>query len=406
MSEHLSQPYPLNTPASELKSRLEQLQQSLQEKELDGVLLVGRINFYYFSGTAQQGWLYIPQAGEPVLMVFKEYARARRESALENVVSLASSKKIPAVIAEAGLPEPKTVGMELDILPVTLFRQYQKVFAKADIKDISLAIRLQRAVKSSYEIDLVRRAVAHSDIMAEWAKTIFQEGKSELEAAGEYEGHARALGHQGVVWMRLFNSDFSLGHLLCGPEAAEPSYFASPNGGIGPNPLVAHGSGRNLLKRNQPILLDYTFASEGYISDHSRVYSIGPLADDLLRGHEAMCAIQEKAKALAVPGAVAGEIYQQLVEMAEKFGYADNFMGAGERPIRFIGHGVGLELDEFPFIAMNQDLVLKNNMVLALEPKLILPGKGMVGIENTHIITEHGLEQLGIFPDEVCVLDE
>lgn len=394
-----------NIPLFELDTRIAQLQKNLQKKELDGTLLVGRINLYYFTGTAQQGWLYVPCSGEPLLMIFKEFSRARMESALKIIISLASSKKIPAVIAEAGLPQPKNIGMELDILPVNIFRQYQQIFPAIDIKDISLELRLQRAVKSPYELERIRTAVRCSDTMAEYAKTILREGKSELEAAGEYEGHARALGHQGLVWMRLFNSDFQIGHLMCGASAAEPSYFASPNGGQGPNPLVAHGSGHNLLRRNQPIILDYTFAQEGYISDHTRVYSIGPLADELMRGHDAMCAIQEKAKTLAVPGAIAGDIYRQLVEMAEGLGYGDSFMGAGERPVRFVGHGVGLELDEFPFIAMNQKLALQENMVLALEPKLVFPGKGMVGIENTHIVTTQGLETLGRFSDQICILE-
>ncbi len=81
-------------------------------------------------------------------------------------------------------------------------------------------------------------------------------------------------------------------------------------------------------------------------------------------------------------------------------------MGVGDRRIRFTGHGVGLELDEFPFITKGQQLLLEVGMIIALEPKAIFPGKGVVGIENTHLVTENGLESFSQFPDEIAVLQK
>jgi Xaa-Pro aminopeptidase len=107
-----------------------------------------------------------------------------------------------------------------------------------------------------------------------------------------------------------------------------------------------------------------------------------------------MLDIQERIKTLATPGTPSGDLYTAAVEMAHQRGLGDNFMGVGDDRIRFIGHGVGLELDEFPFLAEGQQTELKAGMVVALEPKLIFPGKGVVGIENTHVVTPDGLEQL------------
>ena len=97
---------------------------------------------------------------------------------------------------------------------------------------------------------------------------------------------------------------------------------------------------------------------------------------------------------MATPGTVAGDLYEAAIEIAHEKGLGENFMGAGPDRIRFIGHGVGLELDEFPFLAKGQKTELQEGMVIALEPKLIFPGQGVVGIENTHVVTAKGLEQL------------
>lgn len=382
------------TPASELQQRIGQLQQALQQRELQAALIVQKTDLFYFAGTSQQGWLYVPAEGEPLLMVFKEFERARQESQLAAMVSLVSPKKIPEALAAAGLAMPQNLGMELDVLPVNLYFQYQQIFAAANIVDIATEIRLIRAVKSAYEIGLVRAACALADQVAARVPELLEEGKTEVQLAGEIEAYARSLGHQGIVRMRLWGSELFYGHLMSGSAAAVPSYLASPTGGEGVSGLIGQGAGFRRIRRNEPVLVDYVFALNGYIADHTRIFSIGELADDLLQAHQAMLDIQEAVKRLALPGVETGEVYERMVALAEEKGFGEQFMGVGERKIRFTGHGVGLELDEFPFLAKGQKLKLAAGMVIALEPKVIFPGKGVVGIENTHLVTTRGLEQL------------
>jgi Xaa-Pro aminopeptidase len=117
-----------------------------------------------------------------------------------------------------------------------------------------------------------------------------------------------------------------------------------------------------------------------------------------------MRAVQAAVKAAARPGALAGDMYELALSVAEAHGLGDYFMGTGEQRIRFVGHGIGLELDEFPFLARGQKLPLEAGMIIALEPKAIFPEKGVVGIENTHVVTEAGLSQLGSFSEDVLVV--
>ncbi len=396
--------YTQGAPYQEVKARIENLQASMRNKGIDGVLIAQKTDIFYFAATSQQGWLYIPESGLPLLMIFKDFDRAIIESPLERILSLASSKKIPAILQDYGYALPAVLGLELDVLPANLYFQYAEIFKDSTIIDVSTEIRLIRAIKSSYELEFLRKAALLSDAVAAKVPELLEAGKAEVTVAGELESYARSLGHQGIIRMRLWGSELFYGHLMSGASAAVPSYLASPTGGRGVSPAIGQGAGFRKIGKNEPILVDYAFAFKGYISDHARIFSIGALPDELLQAHEAMLTIQERTKKQALPGTPSGDIYDLMQSMAKNMGYEDSFMGVGDRRIRFTGHGVGLELDEFPFLAKGQALPLASGMVIALEPKVILPGKGVVGIENTMLVTDSGLESLSTFDDHILIL--
>ncbi|WP_457554009.1 M24 family metallopeptidase [Desulfobacula sp.] len=396
--------YSLSTPEAELALRIAAFQERLGKNNVDGVLILQKADLFYYSGTAQHGWLYIPESGDPLLMIFKDYERAKEESGLKRVVSLVSPKKIPSTLLEFGYKMPENLGLELDVLSANQYILFQQIFSHARIMDISVQIRLQRAVKSEYEIGLMRRSSQMADKLAARVPQIIEPGMSEIKFAGLLEAYARSLGHQGLVRMRMWDNTLFFGHIMSGSSAAIPSCLASPTGGRGVNPSIGQGPGFNSIKKNEPILVDYVFALNGYLSDHTRIFCFGKLPDDLLRAHDAMLEIQEKVKQMAIPGSVTGEIYDMMVSMAKDRGYKAYFMGTGDRRIRFTGHGLGLELDEFPFIGKGQTLALEKNMMIALEPKVVFPGKGVVGIENSLRVTDNGLESLTTFSDKIVQL--
>ncbi len=388
-------------PAGEVARRIDRLQKAMAGKNIDGVLIQQKTDLFYFAATGQQGCLYVPLEGQPLLMVVKDFERAKMESPVENIVFLAGAKKIPQSIVDFGLSLPEKLGLELDVLPANLYFQQQKIFSQSELVDISMEIRLLRGIKSPFEIEKIRLSCQLSDKLAKRMSELLEPGKKEVELAGELEAYARKLGHQGIVRMRMWGGELFYGHLLSGPAAAVSSYLASPTGGKGVSPFVAQGAGYNIIKKNEPVLFDYVFAVDGYLSDHARIFSIGKVSDKILDAHKAMLEIQNEIVVKAKPGAVTGELYEIMVSTAQKLGYGENFMGVGERRIRFTGHGVGLELDEFPFIAKGQQLGLEEGMIIALEPKTIFPGVGIAGIENTHLVTESGLEPLTLFPDQI-----
>lgn len=394
-----------NTPPAEIDRRIAALQETLRKTEIDGALILQPTDLFYFSGTIQQSHLYIPAEGRPLLMVRKSYERARAESPLEQLIHLTSPKKLPDLLQAHGLARPQRLGLEMDVLPANLYLMYDRIFRGAEIVDISPAVRTLRAVKSEYEVSIIEEAARRADQLFGQTAALLREGISEVALAGQIEAAARAMGHQGVVRMRLWGSELFYGHLMCGPAAAVPSYLASPTGGEAVSPAVAQGPGFNLIRAHEPILVDYVFVYKGCISDQTRIFSLGDLPDELLQAHEAMLAVQTAVKEAGRPEVKSGTLYDLAVEQATALGWEKYFMGAGPERIRFVGHGVGLELDEFPFLAQRQETLLEEGMVIALEPKVIIPGKGVVGIENTHVVTKDGFRQLNCFPEAIQRID-
>jgi len=313
MSDKIMQ---LITPLNEIEQRIASLQGAMQKRSVDGVLILQKTDLFYFAATSQQGYLYVPVEGQPLLMIFKDFERAKIESSIQDIVSLVSVKKIPQVFAEFNYVLPRTLGMELDVLPANLYFLYGKIFEQSKIVDISTEIRLIRAVKSEFEIEKLRKAADLSDKVAARVSELLIPGKTEVEVAGALEGYARSLGHQGIVRMRIWGGELFYGHLMSGAAAAVPSYLASPTGGEGVSDFVGQGASFKKITKNEPILVDYVFALDGYISDHARIFSIGALSSDLLDAHQAMLEVQNETMKQAKPGAVTGDLYEMMVSMA------------------------------------------------------------------------------------------
>ncbi len=396
------EPRSVPVPRGEVERRLAACQETLRAEGIDAALIVQNADLYYLAGTVQQSHLLVPADGQAVLFCRKTVARARVESTVE-VEELLTQRRLGELIAERCGAVPEVVGLELDVLPVTHLRRYEAQLPRTRFVDVGQALVRQRAVKSAWELERIAAAAALADEVYTRVPGLLREGLSEAAFAGLVEAEARTLGHQGVIRMRAFNGEMFYGQLLSGASGAVPSFLNTPLAGTGLSAAVAQGVSFKPIRRGEPVILDFVPVLDGYTADFTRIFALGELPEQLVRAYDCARRAQAAAVACARPGAACREVYDAALGVARDASLGAHFMGQGPAQVRFVGHGVGLELDELPVLSPN-DLPLAEGMVFALEPKFVFDGLGAIGIENTWRVTAAGVERLTLAPEEIVVL--
>jgi Xaa-Pro dipeptidase len=381
-------------PEQEIRSRISNFRSSLKEMGLDGAFILQNTDLFYFSGTIQSSVLFIPCQGEPVLMVQKGFQRARHESPLKHVCPATGRGQIKKVMKDFGFLDLKKVGLETDVLPINLYFRYQQTFPGYEWSDVSGVIQRLRMIKSSYEVEQVRSAARILDQGYREIKEVIREGMTELEIDGHLALIARREGHMGILRMRGWNQEMTYAHVLSGESGATVSFLDSPHGGKGNTPAMAQGASFRRVGKNEPIGIDYGVGINGYLADQFRTFVIGDLPADLMRAHECSVEIHKLFVKEAKPGVSSSDLYHIILKEVGKMGLGEHFMGHGEGKVRFVGHGLGLEIDEHPVLAPRFSQKLEAGVIIALEPKFVFPEKGVVGVEDDYLVTAAGVERL------------
>jgi len=381
------------------EQRIIKLQQELKSKGIDGALIIYPIDVYYFSGTRQNGTLWIPAEGNPMLMVRKSYARAVKESLIEDTRPFPSSKEFPALFSDA----VKKVGMTFDVIPVQQYNYYAKLVPGREFVDISSINREIRSIKSAWELDQLRHCGALLCSVFSQVPDFLRAGMRELDVAAEFETRLRKIGSEGYIRMRAFNQELFHG-LAVSSSAAEPGFFDGAVTGRGLSSAAPHGASTDIIQPDTPVFVDYTGVFNGYITDMTRIFVIGTLDPELMQAFATALSIQKYLVENLKPGAICEELFVKSAEMADQAGLGRNYMGAPGENAKFVGHGVGLELDEFPVLAQGFKVPLQLGQTIAIEPKFVIPGKGVIGIENTFVVTATGGEKLTDMPDDIVYI--
>lgn len=388
---------------SEIVERLERLRNVIETKGLDGVLIGQLTDLYYFSNTDQDAQLWVPASHDPILMVRKSITRAILDSPIKKVMPLKGFQHLKDVVIGSAGRMPKKIGLEMDTLPASFLVAYQKLFPDTEMVDIAPSILGIRMVKSEYEIGCIQTAAKTADSLFNKMGEFLSEGERELDVAMKIESYLSSQGCPPIVRLRGYNFEGRLMFVISGKSASTANSAPSAIGGVGPGAFYSQGPGYKRINRNEPVVVDVAVCSDGYLSDQTRVFSLGVISDDLMRAHDTMLEVQTAVTDRAVPGTKVGDLYDLAVEIVKRSGIQKGFMGLPDS-VPFIGHGVGLELDEWPVLGKNQKAVLEQGMTIALEPKIVILNQGGVGIENTYLTGPSGMERLNRFPDEICNL--
>jgi len=388
-------------PAGEIEQRLSRFRSSIEAAGLDAAVIVQATDLAYLSGTNQQAHLVVPAAREPRLLVRRVLERAQQESPLNRIEPLGSLGGLAAALAESGVQPGATVGFELDVLPAARYLGYARRLEGYRLGDCSPSLREVRAVKSAWELERMRRAAEQVRIAAAAVPGLLAPGIPESKVQLEVEKVLREAGHQGQLRFRGFNQEMHYGQVLGGPSGAVPGYSDSPLCGPGPNPALGKGPDGHVLARGDPVIVDLVGADDGYLADQTRTFAVGALAGDLRQAYDVSVEILRAAEREIRPGTLPSEMFAHAEELAAGAGLGDHFMGYGTERVRFLGHGVGMEIDELPVLAPGFDEPLVPGNVIAVEPKFVFPGRGAVGIENMYAVTADGYETITTADEEL-----
>lgn len=377
-------------PLSELQNRMERFKKGMDSAnpEWEAAVVFYRINLYYLTGTMQDGMLIIPREGEAILFVRRSYERALDESLFPSIQPMNSYRDAAAFFK--GLPS--TVYLETEIVPLEMFQRLQKYFPFKSAKSFDSVISKVRSVKSPYELDLMKKSgMIHIKVLEERVPCILREGMSELEFFAELYSILLEEGHHGVSRFGMFDAEEVLGHVTFGEGSIYPTRFNGPGGNYGMSPAVPLiGSRERKLAKGDLVFVDVGCGVDGYHTDKTLTYMFGqPLPDHAITAHKKCVDIQYRIAEMLKPGAIPSKIYNEIMDSLDEE-FLENFMGFGTRKVKFLGHGTGLLIDELPVIANGFDEPLQEGMVFALEPKKGIVKIGMVGIENTFLVTPQG----------------
>ncbi|MBD2870913.1 aminopeptidase P family protein [Paenibacillus sp. IB182493] len=371
----------------------------MRASRIDAFLMTQNVDLYYYSGSMQTGYLFIPSIGEATFYVRRSVERAKLETAVR-VAELGAFRHFGQTLrndygALFGQSEAGSVRMaaDLDVLPAQTFLKLSELLTssgRCELIDGSAYIRRQRMIKSAWEIGRIEAAAQAVAEALDASLHELREGVSELDWMARVEYELRRRGHIGLMRMRGYNQEIATGMVISGAAAAVPSYFDGPAGGLGLGAASPQSVSRSIIRRNEPILLDVGCCIDGYVIDQTRTAVIGALPAHLMKAYEVSETLIQAAERQMMPGALCSKLYEDALAGCAAEGLADHFMGFGPDQAKFLGHGIGLEIDEWPVLAKGFDIPLEPGMVIAVEPKFTFPGEGVVGIENSYLITEQG----------------
>ena len=378
---------------AEVAGRIGRIASELAARGIDAILLSNFANLYYTSGRVYCGYAYITATGCVTYFV-------KRPNGLEgdNVVYIRKPEQIADFIA--GASRPLTVAMELGIASYNTIERLKGIFTDATIADATPIINKVRSVKSEFEINKLKECGVHHATAYHNIEKVYRSGMSDIELQIEIERILRSEGCLGQFRIAGDTMELFMGNLLCGVNAETPSPYDFAMGGGGLDESLPVGCNGSLIKQGNTVMVDMCGNFNGYMTDMTRVFRIGEIGELARKAHSLSITIHHRLATMAKPGVEAKALYEEAMKIVKDAGLEEYFMGLKQKA-GFIGHGVGIEVNELPVIAPRSRDVLQAGNVIALEPKFVIPQVGAVGIENTYVVRDSGLECLTNFPEDI-----
>lgn len=384
-------------------SRVESLQERLREAGVDVAVVIDPTNRLYLTGSGTAGTLVVPARENPVHLVRINVQRGRADSRIDDVRPSAGFSSVLETIDEVCAADAPTIGLELDVLPAEHYLSYRSQFAEDDIVDVAPEILALRERKSEAELERIEAGAEISRAVLEAVPRVFEPGMTELELQAELERVKRAAGGENGMGFRAWDQLMNFGVVVSGPNTATVSGYWLSMTGSGPSAVQPYGAGHREITDGDVIVVDHGTVHRGYHSDEARTYVVGEATAEQREIHGVLEDAMDAAVDELRPGTPIGAVYRAAESVAAAAGYADRFMVPEAYDVSFLGHMVGLEIDEEPLITPQSERAIEPGMVFALEPKIMLEGYGL-DLEDTYAVTEDGPRRLTSTPRRLVEL--
>jgi len=388
-----------NTALSkDISARIGKIQQEMQQTGIDACILTTVPNLFYVTGVVYNGYFYLPMEGKSV-----HFLKRKTDAPLENIIYIRKPELILEELDKLGYKKPETLLLEVDAVSYTECTRLITSLQVKDVTNASVFMRKLRSVKSEFEIEQIRKSARKHEAVYKQIPDVYKEGMTDIELQIEIERLMRLHGSIGLFRSYGANMDIYMGSLLAGENAETPSPFDFALGGKGASPILPIGAGGQKIIKGNTIMVDMAGNYTPWMTDMTRVFSVGKTLDIAYRAHQVSVDINNHVMDVAKPGMACTELFEIAVKRVEENHLDKYFMGTKQQA-KFIGHGLGLEINEPPVLTPFSQEVLVPGTVFALEPKFVIPEVGAVGIENTYLITETGIEKITIFEEDIIEL--
>ncbi len=382
----------------EWSQRLSRLQQTIRELQADACLISTSVNQFYLLGFVFDGYVYVQPDGDPILFV-------KRPNSIEgdNVTHIRKPEQIPDLLRRRKMPLPGRLMVENDVLPFSTVSRLQAALEMPELMNASGEMRRIRSVKSEYEVGQMRECAGIHARVYRQIPHIYRRGMTDIEFQIEMEREMRLAGSEGIFRTFGENMDIFMGNILAGDNAQTASPFDFALGGQGLSPLLPIGANGTKLVPGITLMVDMAGNYRPWMSDMTRTFAIGTVPEIAHKAHRVSIDICSAIATTGRSGTACADIYFLAEKMVKENGLAGYFMGTAQQA-KFVGHGVGLEINEPPVLAPRSKEILEAGMTVAVEPKFVLPGIGAVGIENTYLVTDNGLEKITVCEEGLMAL--
>jgi len=387
-------------PVAELESRQARAAAALADAGIEAMLVHDPVDSYWLCGSRQAGAFLLGAEGSGIQaahLVRQSIDRARWEAGEDDspheVTPLPRTKELSESLSARGLSN--SPALQLGRMPHSDANRHLANLSGigGDSADCTQLLWDLRETKSDWEVERLRESGEVNRWMFEAILDEGGEGVSEIELAAAADSVSRASGFGGHVRMRRWPMDCDRVVIAAGGSGSVPSFFDSAVGGTGPHPLASLGAGFHRIKVGEPVLVDIVHCHRGYVSDCTRMFSAGPLSDEWLQRLDDMAQVRDFIVESLGKGDDCSAVWDSGSEMVGDMGHSEHLMGMPPDQAKFLGHSIGLELDETPVVAQGFDRPLPLSGTMAIEPKVIYPG-GAIGTEDSWVRTSEGMECL------------